>query len=161
MNDMPKRDFASLLDELLVESQMDDHVAPRASVPFDYVAVADELLSGRIKVADQTVEAEYRETGADLDARLDELFRSAEIKVEPQAAAAEMPSTDPAAISRELGIKAGMPVSQLARMRRAFAFRNHPDRVAPQFRQRAMVRMQVANMLIDDACRRAPGAAKP
>jgi hypothetical protein len=160
MNEIPKRDFASLLDELLVDSQMDDHVAPRVSVPFDYAAVADELLSGRIKVASQTVEAEYREAGATLDARLDELFRAAEVEAESQTAAAEMPSTDPAVISRELGIKAGMPASQLARMRRAFAFRNHPDRVAPQLRQCAMVRMQVANMLIDDACRRAPGAAR-
>ncbi len=38
-----------------------------------------------------------------------------------------------------------------ARKRRAFAFKNHPDRVAPHLRQRAMVRMQVANMLIDEA----------
>ena len=40
-------------------------------------------------------------------------------------------------------------------MRRSFALANHPDRVAPHLRQRAMVRMQLANMMIDDAKRRA------
>ena len=43
----------------------------------------------------------------------------------------------------------------MARIRRDFAFKNHPDRVAPHLRQHAMVRMQVANMLIDDARRAA------
>jgi hypothetical protein len=33
---------------------------------------------------------------------------------------------------------------------------NHPDRVPPHLRQRAMIRMQIANMLIDEAA----GAAK-
>ena len=44
-----------------------------------------------------------------------------------------------------------MPPTISAPERRAFAFKNHPDRVAPHLRQRAMVRMQVANMLIDEA----------
>ena len=45
-------------------------------------------------------------------------------------------------------------------MRRSFAFANHPDRVAPHLRQRAMIRMQVANMLIDEAKRRAVAGAR-
>jgi hypothetical protein len=44
-----------------------------------------------------------------------------------------------------------LPSAELGARRRAFAFKNHPDRVAPHLRQRAMVRMQVANMLIDEA----------
>ena len=50
--------------------------------------------------------------------------------------------------------------ADLGRMRRSFAFANHPDRVAPHLRQRAMIRMQVANMLIDEAKRRALAGAR-
>ena len=63
----------------------------------------------------------------------------------------ELPSIEPEAISRELGLSGSMPSAELGAKRRAFAFKNHPDRVAPHLRQRAMVRMQVANMLIDEA----------
>lgn len=54
----------------------------------------------------------------------------------------------------ELGLDRAKGTADFNRLRRSFAFRNHPDRVAPHLRQRAMVRMQVANMLIDDARRR-------
>ena len=63
----------------------------------------------------------------------------------------ELPSIEPEAISRELGLDGSVLAKELAARRRAFAFKNHPDRVAPHLRQRAMVRMQVANMLIDEA----------
>ena len=36
---------------------------------------------------------------------------------------------------------------------------NHPDRVAPHLRSRALARMQVANRLIDEAKRRAERAS--
>lgn len=70
----------------------------------------------------------------------------------------KLPPIDPEAIAKELGLAAAKASADFGRLRRNFAFHNHPDRVAPHLRQRAMVRMQVANMLIDDAKRR---AAKP
>ncbi|HWK65575.1 MAG TPA: hypothetical protein VNS34_11570 [Rhizobiaceae bacterium] len=145
------RDFASLLDELLVEARMEDHGASRPAVSFDYLAVAEELLSGRIKVADDKVMSEYSSTSGGADEGVDALFEAAGGSIEP----ADLPPVEPEAILRELGLKASSNAAELARIRRAFAFKNHPDRVAPHLRQRAMVRMQVANMLIDDARRRA------
>ena len=63
-----KRDFASLLDDLFVASEKGEEEGARPSIPFDYLSVADELHSGRIKVAGESVAAEYREAGADLAA---------------------------------------------------------------------------------------------
>lgn len=151
------RDFASLLDELLVDSRIEDQSAPPPTVSFDYLAVAEELLSGRIKVADDRVAAEYDDMSGTLDDKVEALFDAAGSSIErlTDTAAAELPPVEPEAILRELGLKASTNAAELARIRRAFAFKNHPDRVAPHLRQRAMVRMQVANMLIDDARRRA------
>ena len=142
------RDFASLLDELIAES-LSHHQSPvRPTIPFDYLSVAEELHSGRISVSPDTVAAEYRQ--AEATAEADALFAAAE------AAKAEetLPSVEPHAISQELGLGGAVAAEELARRRRAFAFKNHPDRVAPHLRQRAMVRMQVANMLIDEAERK-------
>ncbi|WP_269930112.1 hypothetical protein [Aminobacter sp. HY435] len=148
------RDFASLLDDLIVASELGD-IAPAPTIPFDYLAVAEELHSGRIRVAGETVAAEYREAGADLEDEFVSLLDM--VKAQPETVAAEepaAPSIDPAEIAAELGIAEAHP-GDLARMRRSFALANHPDRVAPHLRQRAMVRMQLANMMIDDAKRRA------
>ncbi|MEO5324198.1 hypothetical protein PV773_12835 [Mesorhizobium sp. CC13] len=146
------RDFASLLDDLIVASERTE-VAPAPTIPFDYLAVAEELHSGRIRVDGQTVVAEYREAGAALE---DEFVSLLDMMKTETAAAdePEPPSIDPETIAAELGLAEAKP-AELAKMRRSFALANHPDRVAPHLRQRAMVRMQLANMLIDDARRRA------
>ena len=62
MNGATKRDFASLLDELLVDSQIEEQSAPPSTAAFDPLSVAAELLSGRIKVSDDQAAAEYRDT---------------------------------------------------------------------------------------------------
>jgi hypothetical protein len=148
------RDFASLLDDLMVATGTDEGtVAASHPVSFDYLAVADELYSG-LKVSDDTVEAGYRETGANIEAEFSALLAEADLGVTLDAPAAELP-IEPEAIAVELGLSSAMAPVDFSRLRRNFAFKNHPDRVAPHLRQRAMVRMQVANMLIDDAKRRA------
>lgn len=50
------------------------------------------------------------------------------------------------------GLRAHLP-KNYDRLRRDFAFRNHPDRVAEHLRAYAIVRMQIANTLIDEAKR--------
>ena len=45
--------------------------------------------------------------------------------------------------------------AQLSEKRRTFARNNHPDRLAPQFREQATSRMKIANLLIDEAMSRA------
>ena len=134
--------------------------APRPTIPFDYLAVADELHSGRIKVSGEAAAAEYREAGEGVEAELSALLD--EVDVEETLAApepAELPSIEPDAIKAELGLESAAP-ADFGRLRRAFAMKNHPDRVAPHLRQRALQRMQVANGLIDEAKRRALARTK-
>lgn len=133
----PVSDFAALLDDIMAERAEDDEPNPRISV--DYLAVMEELHSGRIRFAEESVRAEYA---------------SAEQR-KPRAPRQQVapPSIDPIDVARELGLGNGKPPRDLDRVRRDFAFRNHPDRVAVELRERAMVRMQIANMLIDEAKR--------
>nr|WP_230978897.1 hypothetical protein [Mesorhizobium composti] len=125
-------------------------------MPFDYLAVADELHSGRIRVAGEAVAAEYRETGADMAAEFAALLEQARAALADEQPLPQevLPPIDPDAIAAELGLDRPATELDLSRLRRSFAFANHPDRVAPHLRQRAMIRMQVANMLIDDAQRK-------
>lgn len=141
------RDFGSLLDELMAALPAEDETPARPTIPFDYVSVAEELHSGRIRVSPDAVAAEYR----DAEAAAEMLFAAAD-----KARATEaLPSTEPQVIARELGLDSNVvPAEELSRRRRAFAFKNHPDRVEPHLREVAMVRMQVANSLIDEAERK-------
>lgn len=142
--------FASLLEDL-IQRDLDDAPPPQGHVPFDYLAVAEELCSGRIKVAPETVVDEYRAASAALEAELDALATASE---QP------LPSVEPADIERELALQTARCVEDLARLRRTFAFGNHPDRVAEHLRGRAMIRMQVANQLIDEARRKLIGRTR-
>lgn len=157
-----KRDFASLLDDLFVASGEADEVGAKPTIPFDYLSVVDELHSGRIKVSGEAAAAEYRESGADLAAEFSALLDQARVALADEHPKPEeiLPPIDPEAIASELGLGRIAKAADLARLRRDFAFTNHPDRVAPHLRQRAMIRMQVANMLIDDAKKKALAATR-
>ena len=134
---------------------------PRPTIPFDYLAVADELHSGRIKVSDENAASEYREAGEAIEAELEALLDEVGVEETAQSGAGpeKTPSIEPDAIALELGLADAAP-ADFGRLRRAFALKNHPDRVAPQMRQLALTRMQVANGLIDEAKRRALAKAK-
>lgn len=56
---------------------------------------------------------------------------------------------DPNRILIELGLDADLSEEDIAALRREFAFRNHPDRVAPELRELATRRMMIANDLMD------------
>jgi hypothetical protein len=145
-----QRDFAELLDELLAAGATEpDGRSP--NVPFDHLALADEL--ERIRVAPRSVEAEYREAmeTPELAAELETLLAA----IQPGG---EEPllSIEPNDIARELGLESGLKPAELARRRRVFAFGNHPDRVPPHLREKALTRMKIANRLIDDARGHAP-----
>jgi hypothetical protein len=149
------RDFASLLDDLFVATEKPEESAPRPTIPFDYLAVADELHSGRIKVSGEAAAAEYRAAGEGIEAELSALLAEVDVEKPPAAPdAGNLPSIEPEAIAAELGLADAAP-ADFGRLRRAFALINHPDRVAPHLRQRALARMQVANSLIDEAKRKA------
>jgi len=55
------------------------------------------------------------------------------------------------AVARELQLSEALEPADLERIRRTFAYRNHPDRVGPAHKARALQRMTVANVLIDQA----------
>ena len=62
--------------------------------------------------------------------------------------------TDMAAtIASELGVGAGVTEGQLTRRWRAFVWRNHPDRQPVHARERANIRVAIANTLYDQARR--------
>lgn len=69
--------------------------------------------------------------------------------------AADMPppntSVSPREIAAELAIGADTTTAELYRLRRSFALKNHPDRLAPHYRETATRRMMIANRMIDDA----------
>ena len=127
------RDFASMLDELLAERAREPDRAHLQSM--DYLSVVEELHSGRIVFSDEGLHAAYASAS------------------EP-AIAEPQPSVDPEEIARELGLEGAAKPRDLDRLRRDFALRNHPDRAPEHLRARAVIRMQVANMLIDEAKRR-------
>lgn len=139
------RDFATLLNELLAADR-EASWGRKPSVHLDCLAAAEAL--ERITVSDDVAVAEYRETSG-LAAELDALFDAAGAATEATL------STDPADITRELGLGVRRQAVELARIRRAFAFKNHPDRVPAHLRERALQRMKLANMLIDEARRTA------
>ena len=104
--------------------------------------------------------AEYREAGEGVEAELSALLDEVDVEETPAAPETiELPSIEPDAIAAELGLADAAP-ADFGRLRRAFALKNHPDRVAPHLRQRALQRMQVANGLIDEAKRRALARTK-
>lgn len=85
-----------------------------------------------------------------LDVDVDDLFAA----IEPEPLPADLP-VEPDAILKELRLDRAKGVDEFARIRRTFAFANHPDRVPAHMRDRAITRMQIANMLIDEARQRA------
>jgi hypothetical protein len=62
--------------------------------------------------------------------------------------------TEPQDVATELAISSTDTLQSLNDKRRTFARANHPDGVAPAFRDNATARMMIANLLIDEALRR-------
>lgn len=142
MSDLMSRDFASLLDDLLKAAPPAGDGGMRPTLPFDVTPPADALDAFWSSVSSEFVAGLYREADD-----------------QPPAETAEFLPVQPERIAAELGLDRGAPPKDLDRLRRAFAFKNHPDRVPPELRERAMLRMQVANRLIDDAKRGRPAKA--
>lgn len=72
----------------------------------------------------------------------------------PPVMPAHLTRVRPEQIAEELSISSRDTPHSLSEKRRAFAKANHPDGVAPEFRDNATIRMKIANLLIDEALRR-------
>jgi hypothetical protein len=64
------------------------------------------------------------------------------------------------AVTQELGLSDDLEPADLERIRRTFAYRNHPDRVGPAHKTHAQRRMAAANVLIDQALKMARARAR-
>ncbi|KAB2873820.1 MAG: hypothetical protein F9K43_05375 [Bauldia sp.] len=159
-------DFTELLDDLLAasaeaeEGDDDDLAAP--SLRVDMLAQIERLRAQNAPCSADRVMREYRENAA--GPATNGPTANGQVAKEKPAAQATAPDLqpaledlfflDPQSISRELGIDAKSKPEDLDRARRAFAMRYHPDRMPEEMRERAALRMQIANMLIDEAKRR-------
>ncbi len=150
MNTFTTSEFTSLLDELLARSEREDASA-RPSMPFGYVAPNDAVEELWASMPSDFVESVYR----DSDQR--ETVRDTPGMETPEPAAAPLPPVDPDVIAAELRMANARWPKDFDRIRREFAMANHPDRVEPRLRDRAVIRMQIANMLIDQEKRRLSG----
>lgn len=141
-----ERDFASLLDDLIEEAAANEGATLAPSLRFDMLEQIERI------------RAETPALGGEEAIRSYELASAGMQDFQPIAEPVrDVPlPTDRASIERELAITTRSSRIELDRLRRDFARRNHPDGVASHLRQRAMVRMQIANMLIDEARDRLP-----
>ena len=108
-------------------------------------------------MASEDIESELKALLSDFVAG--ESDAQAEVGMEFAEISIDMLSVEPEAIATELGLDDSGP-AELGRLRRAFALKNHPDRVPLHLRERALQRMQIANGLIDAAKQRALSKAR-
>lgn len=150
------RDFASVLDQLMAQAAAREDDAPARNVRLDPLSVADELCSGKIVFSPEELTARYADEMHDAAGKPAAGARPV-VDAPPLDSASITLNTDRDSIARELGLDGSRIPSDLDALRRRFASRNHPDLVAPHLRSDAMVRMQTANMLIDEAKKKRKG----
>lgn len=149
-------DFATLLDELIAasgESTEDGEDFARPSLHVDLLAQIERLQAENVALFPDRALHEYGENAGPAATQADAAPQQAGQEASLQPALDDLFFLDPQTIARELGIEPKARVEDLDRARRAFALRYHPDRVPEAFRERAALRMQIANMLIDEAKR--------
>jgi hypothetical protein len=149
-----KLDFTELLDDLIaasrdIEPEVDDGPVP--SLRGDLLEQIERLQAENVTLFQDRAVQEYDEYRA----RTPQKDRPTvlETPAHLQPALEDLFFLDPDSISKELGIQPKSKPEELDRARRSFAMRYHPDRVPEEFRERAVMRMQIANMLIDEAKR--------
>lgn len=156
--------FQSVLTRL-EEEQKDEEDAGTAEAAFRvrglgtaFVAPTD-MQSASADVATEAYSAYLPDDGEDTIAEEQPLTEpeagteNVEHTAEEPAVPEHLMRLTEAEINEELAIGAGDTEAALTEKRRQFAKANHPDRVAPEFRDNATIRMQIANLLIDRAIR--------
>ncbi|AJD42108.1 hypothetical protein C9413_03425 [Rhizobium sp. SEMIA 4085] len=150
--------FQSVLERLKAEEESEDEAEASAAhrVHGFTTGLAFDVMEG-VSAASQRVGQAYLD-----NLELEMPVAAAEEDIQPQPRAEPEPEpvmpehlarTAPAEIAAELSITAADTLQTLNEKRRAFAKSNHPDRVAPAFRENATKRMMLANLLIDEAVR--------
>jgi hypothetical protein len=151
--------FQSVLERLKAEDEGDDE----AEMPAAYrlhgfsTGLAFDVMEGVSAASQRPGQAYFDNLEPETAAG------AADETIQPQPVAEPEPEpvmpehlarVTPTEIAAELSITAADTLQTLNEKRRAFAKLNHPDRVAPEFRQNATKRMTLANLMIDEAVRR-------
>ena len=142
--------FQSVLERLMAEQSIDEDTQPQGAE-----AACDGLQPpiGRSPAFILETPARATATFGAVD-RAYRDFAPAEKASEPRVMPDHLRRTNLADIAAELDLGEGETGLTLAAKRRRFAAANHPDRLPPEFRANATIRMKLANMLIDEASRR-------
>jgi hypothetical protein len=121
--------------------------------PSTFDAVLDQLLE---REPPPTAAAFRAHSGAAFDPTYAAaLYEDADLAGVGAKATAEPLRSIEDAVARELSLSDDLEPADLERIRRRFAYRNHPDRVAPSLKGQALERMTIANVLIDQALKAA------
>lgn len=151
-------DFASLLDDLIAASNEpapieheDEAVSVAPSLHVDLLDQLERLQTENLALFPDRAMQAYGDVAEAGEARRQQAGNTPN---HLQPALEDLFFLDPESIAKELGIRPKTSPEELDRARRAFAMRYHPDRVPEELRERAALRMQIANVLIDDAKRR-------
>lgn len=142
--------FQSVLERLKAEQALQDDAEAEAEEaardglqpPFGRSPAFVVETPARTTAAFGAVERAYRDLAA--------AERAEERRVMPD----HLQRTSLADVAAELDLDEGETGLTLAAKRRRFAAANHPDRLPPEFRANATIRMKLANMLIDEVSRR-------
>jgi hypothetical protein len=143
--------FQSVLDRLDTEEEATDAQEAAHRIRGLNVSFAATVPGGEAPAFARPGDAYVDNLGEDIP--------SPEPAPEPQAPEAPvMPEylmrTSKEEVAADLGISAQDTLQSLSEKRRLFAKANHPDSVAPPFRDQANMRMMLANRMIDEALRR-------
>lgn len=158
MKAQTKDDFASLLDDLeaAAREKTPPESASAPSLRHDLLAHIERLRSDNEAVLGRNVFEEYMNHAGEEtleQAAAPEAVSSGEAEASLEPALEDLFFLDPGTIARELNLRKLRSAPELDKARRSFAMRYHPDRMPENLRERAKLRMQIANMLIDEAKR--------
>lgn len=152
--------FQSVLERLKEEDDGDAEGAEASSshrVSGLNTGLAFDVMEGVSASSQRVDQAYFDNLGAEAFAKPVEKAAPPPPKPQPEPEPVmpeHLSRTSPLEVATELALSAHDTLHTLSEKRRSFAKANHPDGVAPLFRDNANKRMKLANLLIDEAVRR-------
>lgn len=140
-------DFADILDGIARPASPGEDARPAAARSPDFRRIL-EGLAASAPAGEAVRQAYFPSDGADAVAA-----GSREDGAPGEVGEADL-SVDPEDVAFDLDLGSVASLEELSALRRRFAMLNHPDRVPAALRERANLRMTLANALIDKAALR-------
>ncbi|MBB5576417.1 MULTISPECIES: hypothetical protein [Rhizobium] len=146
--------FQSVLDRLDAEEEKSEKNEAAHRIRGLNVSFAATVFGGEPAASSRPDDAYVDNLGNDIPSREPMRPDSKPKEPEPAVMPDYLARTSREDVAAELEISSQTTLQSLHEKRRAFAKANHPDGVAPPFREQATTRMMIANQLIDEAIRR-------